>query len=206
VTIDALGCQKEIARQIVEGGGDYVLAVKQNQPTLYAAISDYFLHLHEIGFSAREVRQLKTVDQGHGRLEDRYYYITALPESMIAFRDEWAGLTSIGQVVSVTMRDGKEVSEVRQFILSTQPEVKRFARSNRGHWGIENSLHWTLDITFREDESRIRKDHGPENFASLRRAALGMLKQDKSKGSVKKKRKRAGWNNDALLTIVQNGR
>jgi len=206
VTIDAMGCQKEIARQIVEGGGDYVLAVKQNQPTLYAAISDYFLHLHETGLAGRGVRQLKTVDQGHGRLEDRYYYITALPDSMIAFRDEWASLTSIGQVVSVTTRDGKEVSEVRQFILSTPPEVKRFARANRGHWGIENSLHWTLDITFREDESRIRKDHGPENFASLRRAALGLIKQDKSKGSVKKKRKRAGWNNEALLTIVQNGR
>jgi predicted transposase YbfD/YdcC len=93
---------------------------------------------------------------------------------------------------------------VRCFILSLPPQVKRFAAAVRSHWSIENSLHWTLDMTFREDESRIRKDHGPENFATLRRAALGLIKQDKSKGSVKKKRKRAGWNNDALLTIVQN--
>ena len=204
VTIDAMGCQKEIAQQIVEGGGDYVLAVKDNQPTLHAAISDHFLHLHETDFAGCELRRLTTVGEGHGRQERRYYYITALPESMHRFRQDWTKLTSIGQAVNITIRDGKEVCEVRHFIVSFLPQVKRFAAAVRGHWGIENSLHWTLDMTFREDESRIRKDHGPENFAILRRAALGLIKQDKSKGSVKKKRKRAGWNNDALLTIVQN--
>ena len=204
VTIDAIGCQKEIAKQIVEGGGDYVLAVKDNQPTLHAAISDYFLHLHESDFTDCEVRRLTTVDEGHGRQERRSYYITALPESMLAFLQDWTKLTSIGQAVNITIRDGKEVCEVRHFIVSFVPKVKRFAAAVRGYWGIENSLHWTLDMTFREDESRIRKDHGPENFATLRRAALGLIKQDKSKGSVKKKRKRAGWNNDALLTIIHN--
>jgi predicted transposase YbfD/YdcC len=204
VTIDAMGCQKEIARQIVEGGGDYVLSVKDNQPTLHAAISDYFFHLHDTDFAGCEVRRLKTEDEGHGRQERRYYYITALPETMQSFTSDWKKLTSIGQAINITVRDGREVADVRYFILSLPPQVKRFAAAVRGHWGIENSLHWTLDMTFREDESRIRKDHGPENFAAIRRAALGLIKQDKSKGSVKQKRKRAGWNNDALLTIVQN--
>jgi predicted transposase YbfD/YdcC len=204
VTIDAMGCQKEIARQIVEGGGDYVLAVKDNQPTLHAAIGDYFQQLYETDFAGCEVRRLTTVDQGHGRQERRHYYVTPLPESLRALGTEWKKLTSIGQAVSLSIRDGQEVSDVRTFILSLPPHVKRFAAAVRGHWGIENCLHWTLDVTFREDESRIRKDHGPENFAILRRAALGRIKQDKSKGSVKKKRKRAAWNNDALLTIVKN--
>lgn len=204
VTIDAMGCQKEIARQIVAGGGDYVLAVKDNQPTLHAAISDHFSNLHETDFADCEVRRLTTIDDAHGRQERRYYYVTGLPESMQAFRQDWMQLTSIGQAINITIRDGKEVSDVRYFILSSPPQVKRFAAAVRGHWSVENTLHWTLDMTFREDESRIRKDHGPENFATLRRAALGLIKQDKSKGSVKKKRKRAGWNNDALLTIIQN--
>jgi predicted transposase YbfD/YdcC len=203
VTIDAMGCQKEIARQIVAGGGDYVLAVKDNQPALHAAISDYFLHLHETDFAACQVRRLTTLDDGHGRQERRTYYVTGLPTSMQSFSNDWKKLTSIGQAINMTFRDGREVADVRYFILSLPPQVKRFAAAVRGHWGIENSLHWTLDMTFREDESRIRKDHGPENFATIRRAALGLIKQDKSKGSVKKKRKRAGWNNAALLTIVQ---
>ena len=204
VTIDAMGCQKEIARQIVDGGGDYVLAVKNNQPALHTAISDYFLHLHETDFADCQVRQLTTLDDSHGRQERRTYYVTALPESMHSFATEWKQLTSIGQAINITLRDGREVADIRYFILSRPPQVKRFASAVRGHWGIENSLHWTLDMTFREDESRIRKDHGPENFATIRRTALGLIKQDKSKGSVKKKRKRAGWNNEALLTIVQN--
>ncbi len=204
VTLDAMGCQKEIARQIVGGGGDYVLAVKDNQPTLQAAISDYFLHLHETDFAGCEVRRWTTIDEGHGRHERRTYYVTPLPESMQFFAADWKKLTSIGQAINISFRDGREVADIRYFILSMPPQVKRFATAVRGHWSIENSLHWTLDMTFREDESRIRKDHGPENFATLRRTAVGLIKQDKSKGSVKKKRKRAGWNNAALLTIVQN--
>jgi predicted transposase YbfD/YdcC len=203
VTIDAMGCQKEIAARIVDGGGDYVLAVKDNQPTLHAAIQAHFLHLHETDFADCQVRRLTTVDDGHGRQERRSYYVTALPAALQSFGHDWKQLTSIGQAINITFREGREVADVRYFILSLPPQVKRFAAAVRGHWGIENSLHWTLDMTFREDESRIRKDYGPENFATLRRAALGLIKQDKSKGSVKKKRKRAGWNNDALLTIAQ---
>ena len=181
-----------------------MLAVKDNQPTLQAAISDYFLHLHETDFAGCEVRRWTTIDEGHGRHERRTYYVTPLPESMQSFAADWKKLTSIGQAINISFRDGREVADIRYFILSMPPQVKQFATAVRGHWSIENSLHWTLDMTFREDESRIRKDHGPENFATLRRTAVGLIKQDKSKGSVKRKRKRAGWNNAALLTIVQN--
>jgi predicted transposase YbfD/YdcC len=203
ITIDAMGCQKEIARQIVDGGGDYVLAVKDNQPTLHAAIAEHFAGLHAANLAHGEVRRLTTRDEAHGRREQRHYYVTPLPDSMRGLRDDWKNLTSLGQAINLTERDGREVSEVRYYILSLEPRVKQFAAAVRGHWGIENCLHWVLDVTFREDECRIRKDHGPENFATLRRAAVGLIKQDKSKGSVRKKRKRAAWNNDALLNLLQ---
>jgi predicted transposase YbfD/YdcC len=203
ITIDAMGCQKEIARQIVNGGGDYVLAVKDNQPTLHAAIAEHFAGLHASNIANGEVRRLTTRDEAHGRREQRCYYVTALPDSLRALRDGWKTLTSIGQAINITERDGREISEVRYYILSLEPRVKQFAAAVRGHWGIENCLHWVLDVTFREDECRIRKDHGPENFASIRRAAVGLIKRDKSKGSVRKKRKRAAWNNDALLNLLQ---
>jgi predicted transposase YbfD/YdcC len=202
VTIDALGCQKEIAAQIVAGGGDYVLAVKDNQPKLADALREHFDQLHETDFADATCRRRQTKDKGHGRVEQRYYYQSPLPESMRALAQDWSELKTIGQVVSITKRDGKECSEVRFYISSLPLGVKRFAEAVRGHWGIENSLHWTLDVTFDEDRSRIRKDFGPDNFALLRRFALRLLQQDTSPGSIKKKRKRAAWNNDALAKIA----
>jgi len=202
VTIDALGCQKEIAAQIVAGGGDYVLAVKDNQRKLAEALREHFDQLHETDFADANCRRRQTKDKGHGRVEQRYYYQSPLPESMRALAQDWSELKTIGQVVSITKRDGKECSEVRYYISSLPPGVKRFAEAVRGHWGIENSLHWTLDVTFDEDRSRIRKDFGPDNFALLRRFALSLLQQDTSPGSIKKKRKRAAWNNDALAKIA----
>ncbi len=203
VTIDAMGCQKEIAAQIVKGGGQYVLAVKENQSTLHAALRAYFDQQHETDFAAGNCRRRQTSEQGHGRVEERYYYHAPLPEELRRFAADWPGLATIGQVISITQRDGKESSDVRYYISSLRPNVKRFAAAVRGHWGIENSLHWILDVTFDEDQSRIRKDHGPDNFALLRRFALTLVKQDTSPGSVKKKRKRAAWNNDALATIAR---
>lgn len=133
VTIDAMGCQKEIARQIVEGGGDYVLAVKENQPKLHAALSDYFLQLHETDFAGCRVRRLTTLDDGHGRHERRTYYVTTLPAALQALSDDWKQLTSIGQAIDITWREGREVADVRYFILSLPPQVKRFAAAVRGH-------------------------------------------------------------------------
>lgn len=203
VTIDAMGCQKEIAREIVEGGGDYVLAVKENQPKLHAAIAEHFDQLHETEFAGSDCRSQTTKEKGHGRVEQRYYYHAPLPESLRSFVREWQGLTTIGQAISITWRDGKEVTDVRYYISSLCLGVKRFAQAVRGHWGIENSLHWVLDVTMNEDQSRIRKDHGPENFALLRRFAVSLVKQDTSPGSIKKKRKRAAWNNNALAKIAR---
>jgi predicted transposase YbfD/YdcC len=202
VTIDAMGCQKEIAQKIIDGGGDYVLAVKDNQPTLHAALQEHFVHLHETDFEDGECQRHTTHDKAHGRVEERHYYSAPLPKAMAALTEQWAGLKSIGQVITFTERDGKQTDEVRYYISSLPAQVKRFAQCARGHWGIENSLHWVLDVTFDEDRSRIRKDNGQENFALLRRMAVSLIKQDTSKGSVRRKRKRAGWNNDALLNII----
>ena len=203
ITIDAMGCQKEIAAQIVAGGGDFALAVKENQPKLYAALQDHFLHLHETDFADGTCRRRTTREKAHGRREERFYYQSSVPASLQPLAADWAGLASVGQVVSLTTRDGKETSEVRFYISSLPPHITRFAAAVRGHWGIENSLHWVLDMTFDEDHSRIRKDHGPDNFALLRRFAISLIKQDTSPGSVRRKRKRAAWNNAALAEIAK---
>ena len=203
VTIDAMGCQKEIAARIVKGGGDYVLAVKENQPKLHAALQEHFLRLHETDFADGDCRRLATRDKAHGRCEDRYYYQSPVPETLGELAPDWKELGSVGQVVAITQRDGKETSEVRFYIGSLKPSVKRFAEAVRGHWGVENSLHWVLDVTFDEDRSRIRKDYGPDNFALLRRFAVSLIKQDTAPGSIRRKRKRAAWNNEALARIVK---
>jgi len=203
ITIDAMGCQKNIAKQIRTGGGDYVLAVKDNQPTLRRAIDEYFLNVQVGTIQDSRVRQHTTSDNSHGRKTVRYYSIAPLPDSLSHLRKYWPGLRSIGQVVTVTERDGKETSEVRYYITSLEPKVKQFASAVRGHWGIENSLHWVLDVTFNEDQSRIRKDFGPDNFTLLRRFAITIIKQDKSRGSIRSKRKRAAWNNQALENILR---
>jgi predicted transposase YbfD/YdcC len=201
VTIDAMGCQKNIAQDIVDGGGNYVLAVKGNQPTLHTALQDHFLELHETEFADAEVRRWVTRETAHGREVERHYYITPVPESLRG-QSEWANLRSVGQVITFTEENGKSSDDVRYYINSIPPRVKLFASATRGHWGIENSLHWVLDVTFDEDRSRIRKDHGGENFSLLRRIALSLIKQDTTKQSVRRKRKRAGWNNQNLLNIL----
>lgn len=203
VTIDAMGCQKEIAQQITEAEGDYVLTLKGNHGKLHTAIQDHFEQLHEEDFADGSCRRRQTKDKGHGRQEERFYYQATLPESIKSLTRAWSGLKTIGQVVSITQREGKEVSDVRYYLSSLPMGVKRFAQSVRGHWGIENSLHWVLDMSFREDESRIRKDNGPDNFALLRRFAVTLIKQDTSPGSIKKKRKRAAWNEKTLAKIAK---
>ena len=203
VTIDAMGCQKEIAEKIVKQKGDYVLALKGNHEKLHAAVVEHFDRLHENEFAGSDCRRRQTKEKGHGRVEHRYYYQAPLPEELAPLAKGWQGLKTIGQAIAITERDGRETSEVRYYLSSLPLGVKRFAEAVRGHWGIENSLHWVLDVTFREDESRIRKDHGPENFALLRRFAVTLIKQDTSPGSIKKKRKRAAWNNNALAKIAK---
>ena len=202
ISIDAMGCQKEIAEKIVQGGGDYVLAVKDNQPKLHAAIGDFFFECHEYdSFRERGCRQFTTIDRSRGRVESRYYTVAPVPDTMKLFCRDWKKLSSIGQVITITEFGDHETSDVRYYISSRQPKVKEFAQSTRGHWGIE-SMHWILDVVFGEDHSRIRNGDGSENFGFLRKFVISLLKRDTSQGSLKGKRKRAGWNTKFLEKLL----
>jgi predicted transposase YbfD/YdcC len=199
VTIDAMGCQKEIAEQVVEQGGDYVLTVKENQPKLYEEIGrleQAALERDYAGASSHCVQE-----QGHGRQELRACWVlTDLEE--LAERAKWPGLQSVIVVVRDRTAGERNSCEKHYYISSRKLSAKRFLEVIRGHWGIENSLHWVLDVAFDEDQSRVRKDHGPENFALVRRLALSMLKAEGSKGSIRGKRLIAGWNNDFMEKLL----
>ncbi len=204
ITIDAMGCQKDIAQQIHDGGGDYVLALKDNQPLIFEAVQKHFHDAHVEDSTTVAIREHETVEKGHGRLEKRHYFQCPIPKELRPLFAQWRGARSIGQAINIIQRDGKETSEVRYFISSLDVGVKKFAAAVRGHWSIENKLHWTLDVTFNEDQSRIRKDHGAENFALLRRYVLSIIKLDTSKNSMRRKRKMAGWSEDYLLSLLRN--
>jgi predicted transposase YbfD/YdcC len=202
VTIDAMGCQTEIAQQIVDAEADYCLAVKGNQPTLHQGIVDFFDDHLEDDFARTPMRNYQTEENGHGRQEFRDYYICPVPEDL-PDRSRWAHLKAIGIVVSNTHRDGKECSEVRYYILSKYIAARRFADSVRGHWGIENRLHWHLDVTFQEDQCRIRQGHADANFSILRRTALSLLKNEPTlKVGIKNKRLTAGWDETYLEKVL----
>jgi predicted transposase YbfD/YdcC len=201
ITIDAMGTQKAIAAQIIEGEADYVLALKGNQETLHHAVVDHIHEQWEDDFARVKARQHRTRETGHGREETRTYIQMPAPEGLPG-RDSWAGLKSIGVVVSECIRDGKETVEVRYYISSLGVGVKRFAHAIRSHWSIENSCHWSLDITYGEDQSRIREEHLRENFAWLNRFTLSLLKQHPGRGSVAMKRRSCGWSEDFLLEVL----
>lgn len=202
VTIDAMGCQAEIAGKIVEGKADYVLAVKANQPTLHEGIESFFLGQMEDDFARVKVSRHETVEHGHGRDEHRTYYVCDVPEDL-PDRGRWRGLKRIGVAISDTSRSGKSCDDVRYYILSKKLNARSFGAAVRGHWSIENSLHWQLDMSFNEDRSRIRKGHADANFAIVRRMALSLLKNEKSqKAGVRTKRLTAGWNDDYLEQVL----
>jgi predicted transposase YbfD/YdcC len=205
VTIDAMGCQKRIAADIVAAGGDYVLAVKENQPTLYADVERVFLDGLEDDFAGLEHRYYHTAERGHGRTEGRHYHVVAVPEELAEAHAEFAGLRTIGMVFSERqVGEGPVAVETRFYISSLRPQVKAFAAAVRGHWSIENQLHWVLDVAFQEDGGRVRKDHAPENLGLVRRIALSLLKRapSKKKVGVACKRKQAGWNDDYLGQVL----
>ena len=202
VTIDAMGCQTEIARRIVEAKADYCLSAKGNQPTLHQGIINFFDDHLEDDFARTKVRRYKTHEKGHGREETRYYYICPVPKDL-PDRSRWAHLRAIGITVNITRRDGKDCVEVRYYILSKYISARRFAEAVRGHWGIENNLHWQLDVTFQEDQCRIRKGHADANFSILRRTALSMLKNESTlKVGIKNKRLTAGWDETYLAKVL----
>jgi predicted transposase YbfD/YdcC len=199
ITIDAMGTQKAIAEQVVAGGADYVLALKGNQGTLHQAVID---HINEqLEGDLADAQEQTTTEKGHGREEARTYLQLPAPKVLPGFM-RWKGLKSIGLVTSCCLRDGKETTEVRYYISSLEVDVKLFSRAVRGHWGIENSCHWSLDMTFREDESRLREPHLRENFAWLNRFALSLLKQHPGRQSVVMKRRSCGWSDAFLMEVV----
>ncbi len=201
ITIDAMGTQKAIAGQIIEGEADYVLALKGNQETLHQAVIDHIHEQWEDDFARVKARRHQTKGSGHGREETRTYIQMPAPEGLPGL-DLWAGLKSIGVVVSECVREGKETAEVRYYISSLGVGVKRFAHAIRSHWSIENSYHWSLDVTYREDESRIRDKHLRENFAWLNRLTLSLLEQYPGRESLAMKRRSCGWSDDYLLKVL----
>ena len=204
VTIDAMGRQKEIAGAVVAAKGDYLLALKGNQGTLHQAVVDHVLERWDDDFARDQVGRRQTVETGHGRRESRTYIQLEVPKTLPGFK-AWRGLKSIGVVVCESVRDGKTVDEVRYDIssLAVEPDAQAFAHATRSHWGVENSCHWTLDVTYREDESRIREKLLRENMAWLNRFSLSLLKQHPGRQSVAMKRRSCGWSDDFLMQVAK---
>jgi predicted transposase YbfD/YdcC len=196
VTADALNCQRAIASQIVDQGGDYALALKGNRQAMHADVSLFFDDPAFIPDSSHTA-----TDGDHGRIETRASAVST-DIGWLKERHRWPGLAAIGKVTRIREASGKTTTETAYYLLSAPLSAERFQEVIRNHWGIENSLHWVLDVTMNEDQSRNRKDHGPENLALLRRLALNLAKLEPSKGSMKGKLKQAGWDNRFLAKLL----
>jgi predicted transposase YbfD/YdcC len=195
VSIDAIGCQKDIAQQIRDDGGDYLLAVKDNQPTLHAEVRECFLQAYDKDFRGLKHDTCTTREVGHGRREERICTVLYEPEGLSA-KDEWADLKSLVQVIRTRQVGAKETDEVAYYISSGTLSAARFAEGVRGHWGIENGQHWCLDVLFGEDRCRTRQDNAAVNLAWLRKMALSLFRHDASKGSIPTKQLRAAASDD----------
>jgi predicted transposase YbfD/YdcC len=205
VMVDAIGTQTKIAKTIIEQGGDYILAVKENQGHLYEDIHDLFADNQQFDYDGIPHSYTKIVNKDHGRIEIRQCWTISDPAYLANIRDlkRWAGIQTLVMILS-ERRIGEE-SEVqdRYFISSLESNAEKILRAKRSYWGIENRLHWVLDIAFNEDRSRVRKNNAPQNFAILRHMALNLLKQEKTaKGGIKAKRLQCGWNVDYLLKVL----
>jgi predicted transposase YbfD/YdcC len=201
VSLDAMGCQKEIAAKIVDKGGDYLLTVKDNQPSLRADIEACFAAAADQGGTHPGYSSYQTEERGHGREETRFYQVIENPE--LPSQAAWKDLRVIGMCYSECRREGKVTSEVRCFIGSRPGKAEMYGQALRNHWGIENNLHWQLDVNFREDDNRFSQPHGAENLALVRRLALSLLQQHPDKTSIACKRLRAALDPEFLREVIQ---
>jgi predicted transposase YbfD/YdcC len=201
ITIDAMGCQKEIVRDIVDGGGDFVIAFKDNQPKLRKAIQTHFDKHLELDLEYLQYRSHETSESSHGRIDERSYFLTKIPPDFV-LKKEWPWIKAIGYSLRVTQHaDGSETDETRYYILSRYLSGKRFSEAVRGHWAIE-SMHWVLDVNFREDDSRTRERTLGNNLSWLRRFAVSLLKRHSSKDSLRGKMIRCSLNSEFLAEVL----
>ena len=213
VTVDAMGCQKKIAKEIVEADADYVLALKGNQEKVHDEVRTFLMSTvlekkqkrskgSVVPKEVLALQQFQTVEKDQGRIETRTYFQSDYLD-WFADRGKWEGLRSVGMVESIRELDGKTTTERRYYLSSLKLEVETFARAVRGHWGVENKLHWVMDVCFREDQSRARQGHAAENLATLRRLALNLLKHEKTKKrGIRAKMLNASWDHPYLLRLL----
>ena len=203
VTIDAMGCQREIVARIIDKGADYVISLKGNQEKLHLATEAFFQEAREESFETVQHAYTETLEKDHGRIERRRHWISPKLD-WFREKDEWAGLTSVGMVESRRTIGDQTSTEVRYFISSLAGDnAEKFAVAVRKHWTVENNLHWVLDVAFDEDHCRVRKGNAPENMAMLRHVALNLLKADTTTdGGIKVRRKKAGWSHDYLAFLL----
>ena len=206
ITIDAMGCQRAIAEKIVEQGGDYIMGLKGNQGTALKEVEKLFKRARDNDFRELEVTYHETTDGSeHGRIENRRMWVTQDVESFFEYK-KWRGLSSFIMVERQRTLNSKTSTEVQYYWSSHKCDAEEFSSMVRKHWSIENELHWCLDVAFREDESRIRSDHGPENIALLRKIAMNLAKNERSsKRGIQAKRKRAAWDESYLLKLLHAG-
>jgi predicted transposase YbfD/YdcC len=200
ITSDSLNCQKEITEKIKDKVADYVLSLKGNHKKLHGAVSEHFLYNPKSGECPKKYIE----EKGHGRIEKREYYLETEIDFLdgVPERDKWVNLKAVGMVKKTVEKKGKKASfEIRYFITSLT-DIERFSKAVREHWGIENSLHWCLDVAFNEDKQRMRTDNSAENFAVIRHVSLNLLKADNSKMSLKAKRHRCAYDDDFLCRIL----
>lgn len=199
VTIDAMGAQKEIAKQIIDKGADYALSLKGNKGVLHEDVQQLFDWADKTDFKDIKHKAHQTIDKGHGRLEIRRYWLLDNVEHL-ENAQQWKGLKRVGMIELERRIEGKPTTlERRYYLTSLNGGIERFAYASCGRWGIKNKLHWSLDVVFHEDNSRIRKGHAPENMTVMHKVALNLLAKESSEGSKKAKRLKAGWDNNFLI-------
>ena len=202
ITADAMSCQKEIIAKIADSDADYTIGLKENQATLCHAAQEHFDAVFKEPTLFEPLETVETTEKGHGRIETRTYYLCADPDFLKIYQPKWKNLNGIGMMISKVEKNG-EITEERHYHITSLKNVEEYAESARSHWGVEGSLHWCLDVTFREDHSRMRADHSAENFCVVRHIALNVLKNMDDKMSVARRRRHCAYDDAYLEKVIE---